>query len=138
MFVSEGKPGKVIKIEAHKRTGSENFVTTLRNILKEHYQEVPVSLGGVFLIGSGKAKLHIMPDFPVTPILSDQDVNNWLRFFEMDSPLVCLGVLHSSDPGLDLRIEHFHCFSDHNQGGHYHYDTTPQDVRYDEKSNSQI
>ena len=32
--------------------------------------------------------------------------------------------------GLDLRIEHFHCFSDHGEGGHYHYDVTPDDVHY--------
>jgi hypothetical protein len=32
--------------------------------------------------------------------------------------------------GLDLRVEHTHCFSAHGQGGHYHYDTTPADVKY--------
>ena len=30
----------------------------------------------------------------------------------------------------DLRVEHTHCFSDHGEGGHYHYDTTPTDVEY--------
>lgn len=32
--------------------------------------------------------------------------------------------------GFDLRIDHFHCFSTHGQGGHYHWDTTPADVLY--------
>ncbi len=32
--------------------------------------------------------------------------------------------------GLDLRIEHTHCFSEHGEGGHYHYDVTPRDVHY--------
>ena len=32
--------------------------------------------------------------------------------------------------GLDLRVEHFHCFSDHGEGGHYHYDVTPDEVQY--------
>jgi len=32
--------------------------------------------------------------------------------------------------GLDLRVEHTHCFSAHGEGGHYHYDVTPKDVRY--------
>ena len=50
MFVSEGKPGKVLKIEAKTRTGKDNFVTALRNILKAHYGDSPVSLGGAFLI----------------------------------------------------------------------------------------
>ena len=31
---------------------------------------------------------------------------------------------------LDLRIEHFHCFSSHGDGGHYHYDTTPNNASY--------
>ena len=32
--------------------------------------------------------------------------------------------------GLDLRVEHTHCFSDHGEGGHYHYDVTPGEVEY--------
>ena len=32
--------------------------------------------------------------------------------------------------GLDFRLEHTHCFSEHGEGGHYHYDTTPAGVRY--------
>lgn len=32
--------------------------------------------------------------------------------------------------GYDLRVEHTHCFSDHGEGGHYHYDTTPHEVEY--------
>ncbi|KAI2810664.1 hypothetical protein BLOT_001827 [Blomia tropicalis] len=130
MFISEGKSGKVLKIEARKRIGEDNFVTAIRKVLKGHYGDEPVSLGGVFIIETGKAKLHIMPDFSSKPLQSDDDVNNWLRFFEMDAPLVCLSVFHSHDPDMDLRIEHTHCFSDHNQGGHYHYDTTPKDVTY--------
>lgn len=31
---------------------------------------------------------------------------------------------------LDLRIQHFHSFSNHEEGGHYHYDTTPETVEY--------
>ncbi|GBN58145.1 Ester hydrolase C11orf54 [Araneus ventricosus] len=33
--------------------------------------------------------------------------------------------------GLNLRVEHTHCFSDHGVGGHYHEDTTPEDVEYE-------
>jgi hypothetical protein len=32
--------------------------------------------------------------------------------------------------GLDLRVEHTHCFSSHGHGGHYHYDVTPKGVKY--------
>ena len=27
-------------------------------------------------------------------------------------------------------MEHFHCFSEHGDGGHYHFDTTPDTVQY--------
>jgi len=32
--------------------------------------------------------------------------------------------------GLGLRMEHFHCFSEHGDGGHFHYDVTPQEAEY--------
>lgn len=127
---SEGKPGKVIEIKASKRTGEENFMSACRKILLNHYKTKPVALGGVFLIEKGKANLHIMPDFSCDPLNNETDVNNWLKFYEMDATLICLGELVSFDPDLDLRVEHFHCFSEHGHGGHYHYDTTPDEVSY--------
>lgn len=130
LFACEGQPGKVIKVNARKRTGSENFITTMRKILVDHYKDKPVGVGGVFLLKEGKAKLHIMPDYSKTPLCTDEDVDNWLKFFNMSAPLICLGTFVSHDPGLDLRIEHTHCFSNHGEGGHYHIDTTPDDVEY--------
>lgn len=127
----EGKRSKVLKINASKRSGEENFVSCLRKVLHANYGEDPVGLGGVFLIKNGKAKLHVMPNFSEVPLQSDKDVENWLNFYEMSSPLVCLSVLVSSDPGLDLRVEHTHCFGQHGVGGHYHYDTTPNEVEYE-------
>ena len=32
--------------------------------------------------------------------------------------------------GLKLRMQHFHCFSDHGEGGHFHFDTTPEEAEY--------
>ena len=89
------------------------------------------SLGGVFVIKKGKARLQVMPDFSKTPLKTREEVNEWLRYFDMSAPLVCLSVFHSYDPGLELWMEHTHCFSDHNQGGHYHEDTTPDEVGYE-------
>ncbi|XP_020628436.1 ester hydrolase C11orf54 homolog [Orbicella faveolata] len=121
---------QVLKVCASKRTGDENFITCMRHTLAGHYGNRPVGVGGVFVIEKGKAKIHIMPKFSETPLKTDTDVNNWLKFYNMSAPLVCVGVFESHDPGLDLRIEHFHCFSDHGEGGHYHYDVTPVDVQY--------
>lgn len=131
LFGSAGLPGPCIHITATSRTGSLNFTDAIRRTLQDAYGERTISLGGVFVILKGKAKLHVMPDFSPTPLITDEQKENWLKFYEMEAPLVCLSVLHSHDPGLDLRIEHTHCFSDHNEGGHYHYDTTPEDVRYE-------
>lgn len=129
-LASEGKRGTVLKVSATLRTGEKNFVTCMREGLRDHYKETPIGLGGAFVIEKGNAKLHVMPDFSETPLASDADVAAWLKFYECHAPLTCLSVFVSHDPGLDLRIEHTHCFSAHGQGGHYHYDVTPKDVRY--------
>eukprot|EP00794_Sanderia_malayensis_P003459 gene3459-3955_t len=130
-LASEGKANKVLKISASKRLGKKNFVSCIREIIKSEYEDKPVGLGGVFIIKKGKAKIHVMPDFSKEPLNSDKDVENWLKFYEMKSPLICPSVLVSHDPCLDLRVEHTHCFSEHGEGGHYHYDTTPDDVYYE-------
>ena len=130
-LASKGKTNKVLKICASKRSGKENFVTCIRKALAAEFGEKPVGLGGVFLIKKGKAHLHVMPDFSKSPLKSDEDVEKWLNFYDMDAPLICLSVLVSSDPELDLRVEHTHCFSNHGDGGHYHYDTDPDHVEYE-------
>eukprot|EP01137_Pigoraptor_chileana_P006107 Opistho-2@50065 len=131
LFASDGLPGNAIKIVARQRCGEENFVTCMRKGVAAAYPGQPVGLGGVFVIRKGKAKLHVMPHFSETPLLTDDDVHNWLKFFNFDSPLTCLSVFVTEDMGLDLRVEHTHCFSEHGVGGHYHYDTTPNDVEYE-------
>ncbi|XP_069135567.1 ester hydrolase C11orf54 homolog [Argopecten irradians] len=129
-LVTEGKCCKVLEVKAGKRTGEENFVSCMRKTLQSYYGDKMVALGGVFLIEKGKAKLHIMPDFSKTPMTTQEQVKNWLNFYDMSATLVCVGELVSHDPGMDLRVEHFHCFSDHGEGGHYHWDITPDDVQY--------
>ncbi|KAL3419443.1 ester hydrolase c11orf54-like protein [Phlyctema vagabunda] len=130
LFGSDGKTGDVLKISARERTGQLNFLAAIQEGLKAEYGERPVSIGGAFVIRKGKASLHVMPDFSTTPLETSQG-REWLRFYEMTAPLVCLTVFHSHDPGLDLRMEHTHCFSDHGEGGHYHCDTTPEEVEYE-------
>lgn len=130
LYISEGKPGKVIEVKAKNRTGSNDFIHSLQSTLSSHYGTRPVGLGGVFLLAKGKAHIHVMPCYSEAPLTTDKDVQNWLKFFEMSSPLICLGYLMSYDPGLSLRMEHFHCFSQHGDGGHFHYDTTPGEAEY--------
>ncbi|XP_060529132.1 ester hydrolase C11orf54 homolog isoform X2 [Cylas formicarius] len=130
-FASEGKSGKVVKVHAKKRTGSQNFIECLRNAIEKEYGEKLVGVGGTFLIANGKAKQHVMRDFSKTELVTDEDVNNWLKFYEMSAPLVAVGTFVSNDGGdLDLRVQHFHSFSHHGDAGHYHYDVTPHEVEY--------
>ncbi|KAJ7997103.1 hypothetical protein DPEC_G00225460 [Dallia pectoralis] len=131
LFACEGKPGKVIEVKAKIRTGEESFVGALRQTMEEHYPDKSLALGGTFVIQKGKAKIHIMPrEFSACPLNTDNDVNQWLKHFEISAPLICQSVMVSRDPGLDLRLEHTHCFSYHGEGGHYYIDTTPDIVEY--------
>ncbi|XP_041977293.1 ester hydrolase C11orf54 homolog isoform X2 [Aricia agestis] len=130
-LLSDGAPGKVIKVVAKKRIGPANFITAIRETLKQHYGDKVVGLGGTFLLREGSVKHHVMPDFSGTPLCSDADVDNWLHFFEMRAPIVHVGTLVTGDMGLDLRVQHFHGFSAHGDGGHYHYDVTPEQAHYE-------
>uniref|UniRef100_A0A8C6UL09 Chromosome 11 open reading frame 54 n=1 Tax=Neogobius melanostomus TaxID=47308 RepID=A0A8C6UL09_9GOBI len=113
---------------ADRRT---SIVTALRKTLEGHYPDKSIALGGTFVIQKGKAKIHIMPrEFSVCPLNTEDEVNNWLKHFEVNAPLICQSVLVSKDPGLDLRVEHTHLFSHHGEGGHYYIDTTPDIVEY--------
>lgn len=132
LFASQGKPGKVIKVAVKQRIGNKDFIATLRNAIEDKYGVIHlVGIGGTFLIAQGKAKQHVMRDFSKTPILNDDAVNEWLKFYEMSAPLIAVGTFTSNDGGdLDLRVQHFHSFSTHGEAGHYHYDTTPDTVEY--------
>lgn len=132
LFGSDGLPGDVLKITARTRIGEMNFTETIQAALKSAFGDKLITLGGVFLIKVGKANLHVMPDFSKTPLKTRKEVEEWIRYYDMDAPLVCLSVLHSCEKqGWDLRAEHTHCFSEHGEGGHYHFDTTPESVEYE-------
>ncbi|KOB72193.1 Ester hydrolase C11orf54-like protein [Operophtera brumata] len=96
--------------------------------------ETRTALLGNYLLSEGKpgkAKFHVMPDFSGTALCSDSDVDGWLHYFELSAPIVNVGTLVTGDLGLDLRVQHFHGFSAHGHGGHYHYDTTPDAAHYE-------
>ncbi|KAH7320657.1 hypothetical protein B0I35DRAFT_427550 [Stachybotrys elegans] len=140
LFGSAGEPGPVIRVAARKRKGTDrSFSECIRGALSSQYGEArTVSLGGVFLVKSGRARFHIMPDFPSQDQLPFRDrgqVEEWLTYHDFAAPVVCLCVMHSADPGgkMGLRIEHTHCFSPSGEasGGHYHYDLEDEEVEYE-------
>lgn len=132
LFLSEGKSdGKVLKVSCRKRIGEENFISAMRLACTQHFGDKIVGIGGAFLLKEGKAKQHVMDDFSKTPIHTDDEVNNWLKFFNMPAPLIAVGTFVTNETDLDLRLQHFHSFSKHGHGGHYHYDVTPETVEYE-------
>lgn len=128
LFGSLGQPGPVLKIIARGRKGTQkSFTDCIRHALHATYGDShPISLGGAFVIKSGRSHYHIMPDFPSQDFTSAKELNEWLTYHDFDAPIVCLSVLHSADPGkkMGLRMEHTHCFgaNGEDRGGHYHYD----------------
>ncbi|XP_011503427.1 PREDICTED: uncharacterized protein LOC105366625 [Ceratosolen solmsi marchali] len=130
LFLCEGIPGKVLKVHVKKRIGKRDFINTMQQALTEHYTDKLVGLGGSFVIKEGKVKQHVMPDFSDKPLNNLQELNNWLHFYDMTAPLIAVGTFISAETDLDLRVQHFHSFSHHGEGGHYHIDTTPDTVEY--------
>jgi len=131
LFGSEGKPkSEVLKITASVRKGPLNIVSCIRQTLQKHYGTQQIGLGGVLLIKKGKIKSHVMPGFPPCDVFG-KDIP-WLKFFQVDAPITCLSVLVSNDTYEDgLRLEHTHFFTTRKDGGHYHYDITPEEVEYE-------
>jgi len=133
LLACEGAPGEVLSVRVAKRKGDTNFVSCMRKGLQEYYTPygLNIGMGGVFLIKKGSIHAHIMPDFPPYE-LSAEKCKVWLKFFEFHAPLTCASVFLAEDiEGMNLRVEHTHFFSEHGEGGHYHYDTTPQDIEYE-------
>ncbi|OAA60316.1 mgc81809 protein [Niveomyces insectorum RCEF 264] len=129
VYGSLGLPGPVIKVTARGRRGTAGSISEfMRTALRDVYgADRQVSLGGVFVLKSGRANFHVMPDFPSGDQLPFKDrkaVDSWLTFHHFAAPIVCLSTFHSADlHNLGLRMEHTHCFSvDKPVGGHYHYD----------------
>ena len=88
-----------------------------------------------------QVRIQIMPDFSPSPLETAGAVEQWLRFYEMSAPFTVLSFFLANDPGLDVRVEHSHGWSTagppgeedgagQGGGGHYHTDTTPDEIHY--------
>ena len=149
LFVSEGRPGPVLKVSVERRTGSErSFTQALRKSLQGHPDigaagARQVGMGGVFVIEEGQIRSHVMPDYECIAhkyydTETEEVVSDFLQFYEHMGPeLLCLAVFWTGDPTggkLHLREsgEHTHFFhmGELNQAGHYHYDVSPETIRY--------
>eukprot|EP01083_Nonionella_stella_P060724 158430_1 len=146
LFVSDGACGEdVIHITAKGRTGQLNFTACVRESLQKVAGvggNQQIGMGGVIKIKSGKIRGHVMPDFLQEQVdcMNPQDnaVDEWLYFYENGPNLVMMTTMITGDPtqanSMHLRVEHTHFYTLNegvNEGGHYHYDTTPDEIEYE-------
>ena len=147
LFVSDGKCGDdVLYISAKIRKGKLNFTNCIRESLQNMNGiggDKQIGMGGVIKVKRGKIKAHVMPDFMEEKLdIMDAEqmkkVDDWLHFYECGPNLVMMATLVSGDPtkekNMHLRVEHTHFYTLNkgmNEGGHYHYDTTPDEIEYE-------
>ncbi|XP_050056367.1 ester hydrolase C11orf54 homolog [Aphis gossypii] len=130
-FTSNGFKGEVLKIVCEIRKGPLSFSTCIREALEKHFGDEIIAIGGVILIENGKVKVHVIkPSLAKIPLQSEKELGKLVNFIELSPPSVGVGCIVSHDPGLNLRLQHFHLYTDRNQGGHYHIDTEPNTIKY--------
>jgi len=130
-FTSNGFRGEVLKIVCEVRKGPLSFSTCIREALKKHFGDEIIAIGGVILIENGKVKVHVVkPSLAKKPLKSGKELNKLVHFIELSPPSVGVGCIVSHDPGLNLRLQHIHLYTDRDQGGHYHNDTEPNTIKY--------
>ncbi|VDK32691.1 unnamed protein product [Taenia asiatica] len=76
--------------------------------------------------------INQQPNFPPYPVDTPARMAEFIKAFEMDPPVLGMGTLVSHDPyGIDLKLEHFHCYNEaKNLAGHFYWDTEPEKAHY--------
>ena len=149
LYACDGVPGDVLAVRACQRIGDEpSFSQVLRRALAGLPGiggNTQVGMGGIFHISAGQVRAHVSPDYDRIPFKyydeeRDEVVRqDFLQFYEgMGPDLFCMSVFWTGDPtggALHLRSsnEHTHFFSTGGraEGGHYHYDVTPDAIAYE-------
>ena len=103
-----------------------------------------LALAGVFRILNGKIRSHVQPDYSdIKHEYYDPKqmkcIKDFLQFYEPIGPeLQGYSVLWTGDPtGGDLNLResgehtHFHSYTKQNIAGHYHFDVTPEEIKYE-------
>lgn len=146
LFVSEGAPGEVIRVDVQNRIGDQISLTqAMRESLAPLVSgDRHIGMGGVFELLDGRIRSHIMPNYDCLvdgyyDVRTEQVVKDFLQFYEHMGPgLLLFTALWTGDPsGGDLNLrasgEHTHFYHPDfsiQQAGHYHGDVTPADVHY--------
>eukprot|EP01084_Bolivina_argentea_P182555 315126_1 len=150
LFVSDGNNNdNVLYIRCKQRIGSVNFVSVIRECLKQYLTEnnldttKQIGVGGVIKVLNGKINSLIMPNYPdyaksYGDILnySNEKLQQWLNFYDYGPNLIMMSCIITEDPTpsklLDVRHEHTHFYSldGTNQGGHFMQSAT-NDIEYE-------
>ena len=146
LYVSEGKPGPILRIELQKRIGDQPSLTQVirESLVSITGDDRQIGMGGAFKLLQGRVRSHVMPNYDCLAegyydTEKELVVKDFLQFYEHMGPnLLCLCTLWTGDPSggeLNLRTsgEHTHFYhQDDNkqQAGHYHGDVTPDEVHY--------
>ncbi|EUB61511.1 Ester hydrolase [Echinococcus granulosus] len=134
LLSSEGLPGSVVEVDVAGRLKEGSVYVFLREVLTAAYGKLdkPVALGGVFVLTDSKARFHVLPNFPPYPVDTPARRAEFIKIFEMDPPVLGMGTLVSHDPyGIDLKLEHFHCYNEAKTlAGHFYWDTDPEKAHY--------
>jgi hypothetical protein len=51
----------------------------------------------MFIVKNGRVRQHVMRDFSRTPLTNKTQLNNWLRFYSMKTPLTAVGTIVSAE-----------------------------------------
>ncbi|XP_050447612.1 ester hydrolase C11orf54 homolog [Cataglyphis hispanica] len=98
-FISEGKPGKLLKVHAKNCFGL-HFLTAMECTLSQYAGDIPsnfVGLGGTFVMKNGIARTHVMPNSWDNQLKTAEDINNWLHYSDLNAPLLAVGTLISEN-----------------------------------------
>ena len=132
-FVSpQNEESTVLKVSATGRLSDLNFTQSIQKCISDSFPKKVISMGGLFVVSNSRINCHVMPNFSQERLLNSCMVNEWLKFFPFEPPMTFATVLHTHDPGLDLRMEHSHGMNENKmQLGHYHNDIDGDTVSYE-------
>ncbi|XP_026830079.1 ester hydrolase C11orf54 homolog [Ooceraea biroi] len=97
-FLSERRPGKVLQVTAHCRTGPLNFVSAIQELFNLMRTETDplIGLGGMFMVSGSPTLHHIMPAYSrVTNLYTMKQVQQWLRYRKLIEPVTAVGTIMS-------------------------------------------
>ena len=131
----QDKNETAIRIKVSGRITKLDFMSSLRQILLDAFPDKSMGIAGIFTMPSGTFNAHIMPEFSSANLTLAQFTDR-LQFFEFEGEgAVFVGHGVTNDPNggkFHLTPTHVHFWNTLSMnGGHYHYDVTPDQVEYE-------